>query len=75
MSDPHATGAPEHAGASGTDHAAATDRVDAHGHDDHGHGSDTLGPVDAAAWGAGILGVAISVAIAIAFVMATSSPG
>ena len=36
---------------------------------------ETLGPVDVAAWGAGILGVAISVVMAFAFVMATSSPG
>jgi hypothetical protein len=55
--------------------AAASDHGDAHGHDDHGHGDETLGPVDVAAWGAGILGVAISVVMAFAFVMATSSPG
>ena len=55
--------------------AAASGHGDSHGHDDHGHGDETLGPVDVGAWGAGILGVAISVVMAVAFVMATSSPG
>jgi len=56
------------------EHAGPPDHGDAPGHDDHGHGDETLGPVDVAAWGAGILGVAISVVIAFAFVMATASP-
>lgn len=64
MSDSHLT----------AEHAGAVDHGDAHRHDDHGHGPDTLGPVDVAAWGAGILGVAISVVIAFAFVMATGTP-
>ena len=47
---------------------------DAHtnGHDDHGHDVSALGPVDTAAWGAGILGVAIAVVMAICFAMATT---
>lgn len=44
-------------------------------HDDHGHDVATLGPIDAAAWGAGILGVAIAVVMAIFFAMATSGVG
>jgi hypothetical protein len=50
---------------------------DAHaeGNDDHGHDASALGPIDPAAWGAGILGVAISVVMAICFAMATSGVG
>ena len=50
---------------------------DAHteGKDDHGHDVSALGPIDLAAWGAGILGVAISVVMAICFAMATSGVG
>jgi hypothetical protein len=57
-----------------SDHGAAADHGDAHGHDEHGHDGEVLGPFDVAAWGAGALGVAISVVIAIAFVIATSNP-
>lgn len=54
------------------DHHAPSD----HG-DDHGHGDDEepLGPVDRAAWGAGVLGVVIGLVIAFCFVLATSTPG
>jgi hypothetical protein len=38
--------------------------TDAHTHDDHGEGAP-LGPVDAQAWGAGILGVAIGGLVAV----------
>jgi hypothetical protein len=50
---------------------------DAHGngHDEHGHDGSALGPIDPAAWGAGILGVAISVVMAICFAMAASGVG
>jgi hypothetical protein len=47
---------------------------DDHGHDDHG-GDSPLGPIDVAAWGAGILGVGIALVIALAFVIATSVIG
>jgi hypothetical protein len=46
--------------------------TDVHAGHGHGHGEATLGPVDTAAWGAGILGVAIAVVMAICFAMATS---
>lgn len=74
MSDPSTIDPPDPAGATGADHHAATDHGDAHGHDDHGHGHDepALGPIDTAAWGAGILGVGIAVVIAVCFAMATS---
>ena len=54
-------------------HAQATDAP--HGHDDHGAGEPALGPIDVAAWGAGILGLVVAIVIAAAFVMATSGLG
>ena len=75
MSDPHATDAPGHAGLADGDHHSPTDHGDDHGHDDHGHAESGLGPIDLAAWGAGVLGVAIALAIAACFALATSSLG
>lgn len=47
--------------------------------DDHGHAGDAhepadeaLGPIDVAAWGAGIAGIAISIVMAACFMLATS---
>jgi hypothetical protein len=75
MSDEHATDASGHEASATADHRAVTDHGDAHGHDDHGHADEALGPIDVAAWGAGILGVGISVVIAACFVLATSGIG
>jgi len=56
--DPHASDAttgPHGAGDHGGDH----------GHDDHAHGDgEPLGPVDAAAWGAGLFGIAAGLVVA-----------
>jgi hypothetical protein len=70
MTNRHDTDAPGHPGA--VAHHEPTDHGDAHGHDDHAHGDGSLGPIDVPAWGAGILGIAISVVIAACFVIATS---
>lgn len=75
MSDPHNATTPDPAGATAGDHHAVTDHGDAHGHDDHGHSEPALGPIDTAAWGAGILGIGIAVVMAICFAMATSGVG
>ena len=40
----------------------------------HEQDVQALGPIDVAAWGAGILGVGIAIVMAIAFVMATGNP-
>jgi hypothetical protein len=69
---PHDTDAPGHEGA--VAHHALDDHGDDHGHDDHAHVDEALGPVDRAAWGAGILGVVIGIVIAFCFVLATSAP-
>jgi NADH-quinone oxidoreductase subunit L len=49
---------------------------DAHGHDDQAHDDhaldeEALGPVDVTAWGAGIAGVLLGLAVAVAFALAT----
>lgn len=73
MSNPHATGAPGHEAAPA--HHRPDDHGEDHGHDDHAHGDEALGPVDVAAWAAGVLGVAIAVVIAACFALATSGLG
>jgi len=69
---PHDTDAPGHDGA--VAHHALDDHGDDHGHDDHAHAEETLGPIDRAAWGAGILGVVIGIVVAFCFVLATAAP-
>lgn len=73
--DQHPTDAPGHGAATGGDRHESTDHGDAHGHDDHAHADEALGPVDVAAWGAGVLGVGIALVIAACFVLATSGLG
>lgn len=37
-----------------------------HGHDDHAHGDgEPLGPIDVTAWGAGVLGIAAGLVVAV----------
>jgi hypothetical protein len=48
------------------------DHGEAHGHDDHAHVDVPLGPVDWIAWSAGVLGVAIGLAMWGVFAFATS---
>ena len=67
--DQHAADIPGHPGA--VAHHTTDDHGDEHGHDDHAHGEESLGPVDGPAWGAGILGVLLGLAVAAAFVLAT----
>lgn len=74
MSDPHATDDPGHEASAG-DHHEPTDHGDDHGSDGHAHADDgALGPIDPFAWGAGILGVGIAIAIAVCFALATGGP-
>ena len=64
---------PGHAGA--VEHHLTDDHGDDHGHDDHAHeAEESLGPIDGAAWGAGLLGVVIGLAVAFCFVLATAAP-
>ena len=53
--DQHLDDAPGHEGAVG--HHATDDHGEDHGHDDHAHAEEPLGPIDVWAWGAGALGI------------------
>ena len=80
MSDPHGTGGghaahvPDTHGTShaveGT-HGSLADHGDDHGHDDHGHAADALGPIDWPMWGVGVLGVALALVMTACLVLAT----
>jgi hypothetical protein len=69
-SSPHRSDTPGHDGAIA--HHALDDHGEDHGHDDHAHDdSIPLGPIDVIAWGAGILGVVLGLAVVWAFVSTT----
>jgi hypothetical protein len=53
-------------------HGAADDHGETHGHDDHAHASETLGPIDRLAWTMGGLGILIGFVIAAALIAAGS---
>ena len=53
-------------------HGAADDHGDTHGHDDHAHGGDALGPLDVRAWGAGLVGILLGLVVMLAFIQAAS---
>ena len=69
--DRHQDDAPGHAGA--VAHHATDDHGDEHGHDDHAHTEEPLGPIDVPAWGAGIVGVLLGLAVIAAFALATGT--
>ncbi len=58
---------------SSTDHDAHGTAASgaAHGHDDHGHAADALGPIDWKMWGAGLLGVIAALAVVVTAVLGT----
>ncbi len=64
MSDPHASDLPMAGGPHGLE-----DHGEDHGHDDHAHAEDALGPIDWPAYGAGVLGLVIGLVITWAFVL------
>ena len=70
MSSTHLDDEPGHASA--VDHHAADDHGDDHGHDDHAHGDEALGPIDVRAWGAGLVGVILGLAVTVCFILATA---
>ena len=73
MTGVHGTDAPGHEGA--VAHHQPDDHGEDHGHDDHAHeGEDdqALGPIDVAAWGAGVLGIAVALVIAACLAFAAS---
>ena len=73
MTTGHDSDLPGHDGA--VAHHALDDHGDDHGHDDHAHADEpTLGPIDVRAWGAGLLGVGIGLAMTACFILATQPP-
>lgn len=69
MSDTH----DPHAGEAAVGpHGSADDHGGDHGHDDHAHGGDALGPVDVQAWAAALVGVALGLVVMFAFIQAGS---
>jgi hypothetical protein len=69
--DAHGSDAPGHAGA--VAHHQTDDHGDDHGHDDHAHAEEPLGPIDVAAWGAGAVGVLVGIVTAACFALATGA--
>ena len=67
--DPHAGDAMTGPHGSTDDHGAD------HGHDDHAHAADDLGPIDLPAWGAGVLGVVLGLAVVVAIAIASGALG
>jgi hypothetical protein len=51
-------------------HGAADDHGADHGHDDHAHGADVLGPLDVPAWGAALLGIVLGLVVMVALIQA-----
>ena len=67
-SDTHAS---PHAGESMVGpHGSADDHGGDHGHDDHGHSGETLGPIDLPMWGAAALGLVLGLIVVFAFIQA-----
>jgi hypothetical protein len=71
MADPTPDEAKPHAddGMTGP-HGSMDDHGADHGHDDHAHATGSaLGPVDVRAWGYGLLGIVLGLAVAIAIAL------
>lgn len=66
---PHANDATTGPRGTADDHGAD------HGRDDHGDAVDELGPIDLPAWGAGVLGVALGLAVVAAIALASGALG
>lgn len=71
----HDDDAPGHDGAVAHHATDGVDHGDDHGHDDHAHAEEPLGPIDVAAWGAGVLGIALGLVVAVCFYVVTSGTG
>jgi len=52
------------------EHGKPDDHGDEHGHDDHGHGAEALGPIDLQAWGMAGLGVVLGLVVVLALIQA-----
>ncbi len=77
MAESHAPApADPHAGDTTTGpHGSTDDHGADHGHDDHAHAAESLGPIDLPAWGAGILGVLLGLLVVAAVAVASGAIG
>ncbi len=74
MSDTHNPTVPDQHGSSDLvagPHGSTSDHGEDHGHDDHAHAGEALGPIDLAMWGVGVLGVVAALVIVAGFALAT----
>jgi hypothetical protein len=53
-------------------HGTADDHGEDHGHDDHAHGGDSLGPIDLPMWGAAALGIVLGLIVMFGFLQAAT---
>jgi hypothetical protein len=67
VTDPHASDATT------GPHGSIDDHGGDHGHDDHAHAGESLGPIDLPAWGARVLGVVLGAAVVVALAIASGS--
>ncbi len=71
MSDPHV---PDEHGSSHVvegPHGSTADHGDDHGHDDHAHAQEELGPIDWSMWAVGAMGVLVALIVTAGFAAAT----
>jgi hypothetical protein len=54
-------------------HGSPADHGETHGHDDHGHAAEALGPVDARAWLAGLGGIVLGLVVGAALAISSGS--
>jgi len=59
--------------ATGGIHQSTADHGGDHGHDDHGHADEIVGPVNVQAWAAGIGGLGIGLAIVLVMARAAGA--
>ncbi len=75
MSDTHDTSVPDQHGPSDAvagPHGSTSDHGEDHGHDDHAHTGEALGPIDWPMWGVGVVGVVAALIIVAGFALATN---
>ena len=53
-------------------HGSMADHGEEHGHDDHAHAAETLGPIDRGLWGAAAIGILLGVVVAVALAIGAS---
>lgn len=68
--DPHAGESMVEPRGAADDHGA--DATGDHGHDDHAHGGESLGPIDVQSWGAAVGGVFLGLLVVLALIQALS---